>query len=147
MGLLDFFKKKKKEETTIDTGKLAEDVLTYADWAKNNLNTTGYNVDYTLESMKEVERFFVEQSQDGGALTNSPGSILFGIGCLIGETIIKTYGGKWVTDDNDPQGEINISVELPDGTVLWPVQRCIKRLQNGPEENIYDYVYVLSVRR
>ena len=147
MGLLDFFKKKKKEETTIDTGKLAEDVLTYADWAKNNLNTTGYNVDYTLESMKEVERFFVEQSQDGGALTNSPGSILFGIGSLIGETIIKTYGGKWVTDDNDPQGEINVSVELPDGTVLWPVQRCIKRLQNGPEENIYDYVYVLSVRR
>ena len=139
--------KKKKEETTIDTGKLAEDVLTYADWAKNNLNTTGYNVDYTLESMKEVERFFVEQSQDGGALTNSPGSILFGIGSLIGETIIKTYGGKWVTDDNDPQGEINVSVELPDGTVLWPVQRCIKRLQNGPEENIYDYVYVLSVRR
>ena len=147
MGLLDFFKKKKKEETTIDTGKLAEDVLTYADWAKNNLNTTGYNVDYTLESMKEVERFFVEQSQDGGALTNSPGSILFGIGSLIGETIIKTYGGKWVTDDNDPQGEINVSVELPDGTVLWPVQRCMKRLQNGPEENIYDYVYVLSVRR
>ncbi len=147
MGLFDFFKKQKAKETKIDTGKLAEDVLTYADWAKNNLNKTGYNVDYTLESMKEVERFFVEQSQDGGALTNNPGSILFGIGSLIGETIIKTYGGKWLTDDNDPQGEINVSVELPDGIVLWPVQRCIKRLQNGPEENIYDYVYVLSVRR
>ena len=32
-------------------------------------------------------------------------------------------------------------------TVLWSVQRCIKRLQNGSEENIYDYVYVMSVSR
>ena len=124
---------------------LAKDIPEYAEWAKNNLNQTGYKVDYDLESMKEVERFFEEQSKEGGVLVpGSSGSVLFGLGCLIGETIIKTCGGHWETDDNDPQGEVNIAVRLPDNSLVWPVQRCMKRLKNGPEDNIYDYVYVMT---
>jgi len=28
----------------------------------------------------------------------------------------RTFGGEWVTDDADPEGEINIKLQLPDGT-------------------------------
>lgn len=49
MGLLDIFKKKenaKKTEIQKEKTTLAEDIPTYANWAKNNLNKTGYKVDY-----------------------------------------------------------------------------------------------------
>ncbi|MDO5096393.1 MAG: hypothetical protein Q4D65_07510 [Peptostreptococcaceae bacterium] len=143
MGLFDIFKKKenaKKTKIQKEKTTLSEDIPTYANWAKNNLNKTGYQVDYDLEGMKEIERFFNEQSSEGGALSGQSGSILFGLGCLIGETIIKIYGGHWETDDEDPQGEMNIAIRLPDNSLIWPVQRCMKRLKNGAQENIYDYV-------
>ena len=143
MGLLDIFKKKEnatKMQTQKEKTTLAEDIPIYANWAKNNLNKTGYKVDYDLEGMKEIERFFNEQSSEGGALSGQSGSILFGLGCLIGETVIKIYGGHWETDDEDPQGEMNIAVRLSDNSIIWPVQRCMKRLKNGEQENIYDYV-------
>lgn len=142
MGLFDMFRKKenvKKAETKTEK-TLAEDIPIHAEWAKNNLNKTGYQVDYDLESMKEVERFFNEQAKEGGALSGRSGAILFGLGCFIGETIIRIYGGRWETDDADPKGEMNIAVRLLDNSIIWPVQRCMKRLQNGAEENIYDYV-------
>ncbi len=79
-----------------------------------------------------------------GILSKNRGTILFSIGCFVGQTIIKNFGGGWITDDNDPQGEINIAVRTDDGTLLFPVQRCIKRLQNGMEDSIYAYVYALQ---
>ena len=50
-----------------------------------------------------------------------------------------TRNAVWQTDDNDPQGEINASVRLPDGTIMWPMQRVMKRFQNGSEDSIYVY--------
>lgn len=151
-GLFGLFGKKKKEpdpetpepETPEEKPTLAHDIPIAAEWAKNNLNATGYHVDYDLQSMEEVERFFREQSAEGGVLTGKCGSILFGLGCLVGETIIRVHGGRWETDDDDPKGEVNITVRLPDGSKIWPVQRCMKRLANGPEDNIHDYVMVMT---
>ncbi len=146
-GVSGLFGKKKKTpepETQEEKPTLAHDIPIAAEWAKNNLNATGYQVDYDLQSMEEVERFFREQSAEGGVLTGKCGSILFGLGCLVGETIIRIHGGHWETDDDDPKGEVNIAVRLPDGSVIWPVQRCMKRLANGPEDNIHDYVMVMT---
>ena len=107
MGLFDKFKKNNVQNNNAKHKRtLAEDIPEYAEWAKKNLNKTGYNVDYDLESIKEVERFFSEQSQEGGVLVpGKSGTILFAIGCFIGETIIRIHGGCWQTDDDDPEGE------------------------------------------
>lgn len=147
MGLFNKSKKQKEAETKQaqqEKPTLAHDIPIAAEWVKNNLNLSGYKVDYDLESMKEVERFFDEQAREGGLLTGKCGSILFALGCLVGETIIKIHGGCWETDDEDPRGEVNIAVNLPDNSVIWPVQRCMKRLANGPEDNIYHYVCVMT---
>ena len=37
-----------------------------------------------------------------------------------------------------------MSVELSNGTIIFPTQRAMKRYQNGPEDSIYAYVYVLG---
>lgn len=124
---------------------LEDDIHSSCEWIITALRASGYNVDYNLESMKEVDRFFDEQSGEGGIITpERRGKIIFSVASYIGETIIKLYGGKWITDDKDPMGEINIAVKLDNGTTLFPAQRVMKRYQNGKEDGIYAYVYVLS---
>lgn len=137
MGLIDKLFKKK-------TPTLYEDIHTACEWVAMALNSSGYKADYTLESMKEIDRFIEEQSGENGIISRNRGNILFSLGCYVGETVIRLYGGKWYADDNDPAGEINISVKLDNGTVIFPVQRVIKRYQNSSEDGVYAYVYVLS---
>lgn len=137
MELMDKLFKKKKP--TLD-----EDIHTACEWVAMALNSSGYKADYTIESMKEIDRFIDEQSGENGIISRGRGKILFSLGCYVGETVIRLYGGKWHTDDNDPAGEINASVELDNGTVIFPIQRVIKRYRNGSEDGIYAYVYVLS---
>lgn len=138
MGLADKLFKKKKNT-------LEDDLHSACEWVVMALNSSGYKADYTLDSMKEIDRFIDEQSGEDGIITqNGRGRILFALGCYVGETAIRLYGGKWHTDDSDPSGEINASVKLTDGTVIFPVQRVIKRYQNGSEDSIYAYLYVLS---
>lgn len=123
---------------------LAEDIPVAADWVVKALNSSGYRADYTLESMKELDRFFDEQNRPGGILSGKKGQILFGIGSYVGQTAIRLYGGHWRTDDSDPEGEVNIAVELESGTVLWPVIRCMKRCRMGPEESLYAYLAAID---
>ena len=158
MGLLDIFKKKKEgqeqqsihnpvqkpEQQPVNQNSLLNDIGEMSEWVVKALNFSGYKADYSLESMKEIDRFFDEQNNPNGILNQNRGQILFALGSYVGETVIRLYGGKWITDDNDPQGEINIAVETNDGTTLWPVQRCMKRYSNGTEDSIYAYVYALS---
>lgn len=124
---------------------LEQDIPEAADWVAGALNKSGYKADYSLESMKEIDRFFDEQSGPDGVISASnTGWILFSLGSYVGQTVIRLRGGKWIMDDNDPQGEVNIAVETADGMTLWPVMRCMKRYKNGPEDSIYALVSVLD---
>lgn len=137
MGLADKLFKKKRPT-------LEDDLHSACEWVVMALNSSGYKADYTLDSMKEIDRFIDEQSGEGGLISRNRGQILFALGSYVGETVIRLYGGKWLTDDDDPQGEINVSVELPGGAVIFPAQRVINRYLSGSEDSVYDYVYVLS---
>ena len=130
-----FFKKKEP--------KLLNDIKTASEWVANALNSSGYKADYTLDSLKEIDRFFDEQNTPDGILSKNTGSILFSIGSYIGDVAIRYRGGCWSADDKDPYGEINIEVILSDGTKLWPVQRAMKRFKTGQEESISAYLEFL----
>ena len=94
--------------------------------------------------MRELDRFFDEQSGPGGILSRNRGQILFGLGSYVGETAIRLWGGRWLTDDSDPEGEVNIAVELDSGVRFWPVVRCMKRCRLGPEEGLYAYLLAMK---
>jgi len=137
MGLFDFFNKKKHT--------LLEDIKIASDWISAALNSSGYNADFTLESFKEIDRFISDNSSNGspkGLLLEGTGKILFAFGAYIGEVIIKNNHGCWETNDNDPNGEINICVNK-DGEKIFPSQKIIKRLKNGNEDSIYDYGFII----
>ena len=144
MGIFNKIFKKNNHSEKKSNNTLEEDIHLASEWVVKALNSSGYNADYSLESMKEIDRFFDEQSSETGLLSKNRGRILFALGSYIGETVIRLYGGEWITDDSDPQGEINISVKLGNGTVLWPVFRCMKRYIQGREESIYAYLFFLK---
>lgn len=130
-------------------GTLEEDARTSAEWISQALTASGYNADFSLQSLSEVDRFIDDNVQDGvplpgGLLDQQLGSRIFALGSYVGETIRRNRGGEWVTDDNDPEGEISIAVQLERGTVFWPVQRVMRRVKNGNEESISAYGAVLT---
>lgn len=146
MGLFNGLFGKKQPAPVQQPNKLSDDIRASTQWIIMAMLSSGYKADLTVESMREIDRFFDEQNTPDGILSKNRGTILFSLGCYIGETIINNFGGCWITDDNDPQGEMNIAVKLPDGTTLFPVQRCMKRYQNGMEDSIYAYVYALQAK-
>ena len=124
--------------------EIVRDVRTYATWISKALNASGYKADFTMESLKEIDRFFDEQSRDGkplpgGLLSENLGARVFGLGAYVGETIRRQGGGTWKGDDSDPEAEINVELHLPDGTRMWPMQRVMKRLTLGDSDLIYPY--------
>ena len=141
MSLLnDLFGKKGK---TGQPPTLLEDIPKAADWLVRAMASSGYTLDGSIDSFRELDRFFEEQKVPGGLLDGKVGNKLFAIGSYVGQSLCKELGGVWETDDADPQGEINIAVRFPNGQVVWPVQRAMKRFQNGAEDNLYAYGVVL----
>lgn len=75
----------------------------------------------------------------GGLLATGLGPRLFALGTCVGETVRQALGGAWAADGDGPTVEMNIVLHLPDGSIVWPVQRVIKRFRNGPEDSIAFY--------
>lgn len=129
---------------------LVEDAGASAEWIATALSSSGYDADFSPQSLWEVDRFFDEHTKRGkprrrGLLAESLGSRIFALGSYIGEVIRRDLGGDWRADDADPHGEINIELHLPDGSIVWPVQRAMNRLSNGPEDGIAAYGAALGL--
>jgi hypothetical protein len=61
---------------------------------------------------------------------------IFALGSYIGEVVRRQVGGEWLSDESGPDGEINVTLELPGGTLCWPIERAMKRFYNGSEDGI-----------
>lgn len=123
---------------------LIADAIDGARWASNALTSSGYRADFSIESLRNLDRFFDEQTsvgqaRPGGLLGQHFGQRLFCLGCYCGEVVRSAEGGAWKTSGQGPEAEIDLALELPNGTFLWPVQRVMKRFQFGPEESLYAY--------
>ncbi|MCV9931451.1 hypothetical protein OIU80_04090 [Flavobacterium sp. LS1R47] len=131
-------------------GTLKEDIRKQSDWIIKAFEVDGYKLDFSIASLMEIDLFFEKNLVDGrpkrrGRLSKNYGGIIFSISSYVAETLIKNVSGsKLITDDKDPHGEINFSIEFPNGMVCWPGQRIIKRIQNGLEDGVYPYGYELT---
>ncbi len=131
-------------------GNLKQDINEAADQIARALRKSNYRANFSPQSLWDVDLFFDDHSDSGaprpkGLLAEQLGQRLFALGGYVGETIRRNLGGEWQVNDADPQGEINISLKLPDGTVIWPVQRVMKRLKNGREDGIAAYGSALGL--
>jgi hypothetical protein len=123
---------------------IVRDAMDAAEWAAKWLSSNGYKGDFTIESFKDIDRFFDEQApggkpKPGGLLSHHFGMQMFALGAYVGETIRRQRDGEWRGNDNDPEAEITLAVRLKSGVIFWPTQRVLKRIMNGREDAIYPY--------
>ena len=79
-----FFKKKKRN--------LVDDLELASKWVAKALNSSNYQADYSVESLKEIDRFFKEENKPDGILSKNVGQILFSLGAYVGDVFIKEFG-------------------------------------------------------
>jgi hypothetical protein len=66
-------------------------------------------------------------------------------GAFVGEAIRRTHGGTWLDESEIPNAGL-FPLRLDTGTI-YPINWCIKRLANGPEDNIYQKYSFLVLKR
>jgi len=129
---------------------IVRDAVEAADWMAKSLAGWGYKADYSLDSLKDVDRFIDDEApggkpKPGGHLSQQFGTHMFGLGAYVGETIRRLGDGQWEGNDRDAWPEVTLAVRLKSGAVLWPTQRMLKRFENGKENGLYPYgVVILS---
>jgi hypothetical protein len=129
---------------------IVRDAVDAAEWMAKALAGWGYKADFSLDSLKDVDRFIDEEApggkpKPGGRLAQQFGAHMFGLGAYVGETIRRLGQGQWEGNDRDAWPEVTLAVRLKSGAVLWPTQRMLKRFEDGAENALYPYgVTVLS---
>jgi hypothetical protein len=124
-----------------------EEIEATLEWIVAALTSSGYRVDLSPASLREVERFFGEQlAAPGepvadGLLAEGLGARLFGLGVYVGEVIRRAVGGEWGSG-----GEVDLELELADGSTVWPVRRVMARYELGDEESVVAYGAALGAR-
>lgn len=130
-------------------GTLLEEIKDASQAIMNALASNGCPMDYSLDSLIEIDCFFVANMKDGKPRPGSvlsrdaADSVLFSLGAYTGETIIKIIpGAEWAIDE-EADGLSKISIILPDQSIIWPIERVVKRFWQGEEDSIYPYGYAL----
>src|SRR5690349_9944578 len=68
-------------------------------------------------------------------LTERAANLVWLYGTYVGESIRRAFGGQW---EHDPKAALNMAaVQLPSGWSQLPLNKMLKRLQNGAEDAIY----------
>jgi hypothetical protein len=112
-------------------------------WARCHI---GVRID--VQSLQDFERYLGLVSQSS-QFKNYPSkdkqaeAIIDG--AFVGEAIRRTHGGNWMEKSDLPDG--GLFPLNTDGKINYPITWCLKRLVNGPEENIYKkYVFFILQR-
>ncbi len=87
----------------------------------------GYDLDYSLESLVNVERILTRMKK-----RMKPHELAVGFGCYVGEVMIRSGNGKWIHNDDDSEWV----VDLPEGVRASPITRCHKFIVNGKNDGI-----------
>lgn len=130
-------------------GKLIDDIKGGSNWTVKAFNALGKNMDYSVKSVEFIEDLLEEQfingePKEGGLFSNGLGSKMFSLSSYIGEVIIKNTGNaSWEFDQKDPENDFLMMLKSNTGSIVWPQQKLLKRIQNGNEDNIYHYTAIV----
>lgn len=140
--LFKFIKNKK-------SNPLIEDIPIASEYLVKYFKESNIDLDYSTKSIEQIDKFIDENIENGNVKPNSKlsekyGYKIFAISSYVGEVLIRnSKNAKWITDDNDVAGELNITVEFENGGQVFPAQKVMKRIKNGSEDGLDGYVYLV----
>jgi hypothetical protein len=131
------------------TRSLGETMADCAETAVENAKENGITLDYSSESIKHVEKVLetfcaeLPRTADGSYSRTSAEDIVTiarAYGGYIGEVLRRAAGGEWVIDKDPDVTDPNSAITLrKDNKRVFPVDKVMKRLFNGPEDNVAFY--------
>ena len=105
------------------------DIIRTANWISNFLIREGYNIDYTLQSLNEIDKFFKEKINMILANDDNNRNFIFAIAAYIGE-IIKTYfNGKWIISREIDLDDEVIGIYINDYGTIYPLNITLELIQ------------------
>jgi len=114
----------------------------------------GRNLDYSLASVEAVEEVLAAmyEAKPKGLLGRlfkarpSP-EVMWSFakmyGGYVGEVLRRHRGGDWFVDEEIVPGQKTLGLRKGDHRI-WPPAKVGKRLVNGPEDNVWHYLQVVS---
>jgi hypothetical protein len=100
----------------------------------------GVALDYSPASLKELDTIVDDLRRD--QRFEALQTLLFSMGCYVGEVLVRHAGGRWRTTEELGMGAVAsspIGVEMPDGRECNPVGRVYKRFQKGREDSLAGF--------
>lgn len=105
-------------------------------------------LDYSASSLPIVEAV-LEGFHSNKDDVDANAVMIFGIGCYIGEVLVKKCGGKWMNASDAnwpvPVSSMAIVVKLPTGLFIDPIAKAFRRSYYGNVDSIMDYYMELTV--
>ena len=105
----------------------------------------GIKLDYTLDSLKQVDSFLqglvaMGLTNKENPLNKSLDRLVLSIAAYLGETLIKVFpNSEWVIPDEI----IETQVEINNTFYAFPIKRVINCLRSGTDDSLFSYVAYL----
>lgn len=107
----------------------------------------GVHLDYSRESMAKVDQL-VEGMRGDGCTPEDSASILFLLGCYVGETLVRNLqGGRWINVVDSPHQQylgFPLAVMVGDECLCNPIARVFRRLIEGEEFSLMSFLTMLE---
>lgn len=101
----------------------------------------GVTLDYSPESLGEVERLITENFTDRrGRVKRKYYDVAGATGAYVTEVILRNLGGRW---DWEPEWEV-AGVRFPSGAFTAPLAKSRKRFEEGAGDDFVSYYQVLA---
>lgn len=112
-------------------------------------NVSHVELDYSPESLGLVDRI-IEGFRDDNLGTEQIGETLFGFGCYVGEVFVRNTGGVWRNASETPMDAfagVPLVIEMLDKSIVNPIGKVFKRLENGDVDNLAYFYQVFAKPR
>ncbi|SEA50408.1 hypothetical protein SAMN04515680_0559 [Leifsonia sp. 21MFCrub1.1] len=99
----------------------------------------GHTVTYVPEDLVYVERLFTDLRTDDGFVGDE--FTLQSLGCLIGEILVRTDGGRWSTaaPRRGVREDAGLAVVLPNGRTVNPIRAAYDRADRGADSSVIRF--------
>lgn len=105
----------------------------------------GVTLDYSAASLRQLDTIVDDLRRD--QRFEALQTLLFSMGCYVGEVLVRHAGGRWRTTPEPGTGKAAsspIAVEMPDGRVCNPVGRVYRRFQKGREDSLAGFFRAMT---
>ncbi len=125
--------------TPANARRLAEIVVTAA------RDVDGVNLDFTVASLAAVDQI-IENFRSEGLAAEQIAETLFCFGCYVGEVFVVQAGGSWrPTEATSMAGLASAPMVMETAkTVCNPIDKALKRFQNGEEDSVSYFYWVFT---